>query len=191
MIKKMTILDGIIMEGFYMNKNNFKLYNVIFPIWLLWLFPMTWIVVLPANFIIDLIVVVLTLRFLKVQNIKSITKPIILKVWIFGFVSDFIGTLLMLLSNIIDFDYNTSLGEWWYDNIKNAVSYNPYRSIYAVIWVRLCVAITAIAIYLFNYKLVLKKSSLEDSQKKKLALSLAIFTAPYTFLIPTMWFYRW
>ncbi len=172
-----------------MNKNNVKVYNVIFPIWLLWLFPVTWIVILPANFIIDLIVVVLTLRFLKEQNIKTITKSIILKVWIFGFLADFIGTGLMLLSNLIDFDYNTRVGKWWYDNITNAVSYNPYRSIFAVIWVTLCVIITALAIYLFNYKFVLRKSSIEDSQKKKLALSLAIFTAPYTFLIPTMWIY--
>ena len=33
-----------------MNKNSIKLYNVIFPIWLLWLIPITWLVVLPANF---------------------------------------------------------------------------------------------------------------------------------------------
>gem|GEM_PF-6038703 len=25
-----------------MKKNNIKLYNLIFPIWLLWLFPITW-----------------------------------------------------------------------------------------------------------------------------------------------------
>lgn len=171
-----------------MKRKNIKLYNVIFPIWLLWLFPITWIIVLPANFIIDLLVVIVTLKFLKVQNIKSITKSIILKVWIFGFLADFIGTGLMLLSNLIDFDYNTPLGEWWYNNITNAVSYNPYKSVYAVLWVTISAVITAIIIYIFNYKLVLRKSGLEESRKKKLALSLAIFTAPYTFFIPTSWF---
>ncbi|NLL00871.1 MAG: hypothetical protein GX271_09455 [Clostridiales bacterium] len=172
-----------------MKRKNVKLYNIIFPIWLLWLIPTTWIVVLPANFIIDLLLVVLTLKYLKVENIKPIAKSIIFKVWIFGFLADFIGTFLMLLSNIIDFDYNTPIGEWWYNNITNAVSYNPFTSIYAILWVTVCVVITAILIYIFNYRLVLRKSSLEDSQKKKLALSLAIFTAPYTFFIPTAWFY--
>ena len=172
-----------------MKRKNVKLYNIIFPIWLLWLIPTTWIVVLPANFIIDLLLVVLTLKYLKVENIKPIAKSIIFKVWIFGFLADFIGTFLMLLSNIIDFDYNTPIGEWWYNNITNAVSYNPFTSIYAILWVTVCVVITAILIYIFNYTLVLRKSSLEDSQKKKLALSLAIFTAPYTFFIPTAWFY--
>lgn len=172
-----------------MKRKNVKLYNIIFPIWLLWLIPTTWIVVLPANFIIDLLLVVLTLKYLKVENIKPIAKSIIFKVWIFGFLADFIGTFLMLLSNIIDFDYNTPIGEWWYNNITNAVSYNPFTSIYAILWVTVCVVITAILIYIFNYRLVLRKSGLEDSQKKKLALSLAIFTAPYTFFIPTAWFY--
>ena len=46
-------------------KKELKLYNVIFPIWFLWLVPITWIVVLPANFIIDLAVIVLTLKYLK------------------------------------------------------------------------------------------------------------------------------
>jgi len=172
-----------------LKRKNVKLYNIIFPIWLLWLIPTTWIVVLPANFIIDLLLVVLTLKYLKVENIKPIAKSIIFKVWIFGFLADFIGTFLMLLSNIIDFDYNTPIGEWWYNNITNAVSYNPFTSIYAILWVTVCVVITAILIYIFNYRLVLRKSGLEDSQKKKLALSLAIFTAPYTFFIPTAWFY--
>lgn len=173
-----------------MNKKSVKLYNVIFPIWILWLIPTTWIVVLPANFIIDLLVIVLTLKYLKVQNIKPIAKSIIFKVWIFGFLADLIGTFLMLLSNIIDFDNNTAIGEWWYDNITNAVSFNPFGSIFAILWVTVCVVITAILIYIFNYKVVLKKSNLEDSQKKKLALSLAVFTAPYTFYIPTQWFYH-
>jgi|LSQX01.3.fsa_nt_gb hypothetical protein len=177
------------MGALNMTKNNVRLYNIIFPIWLLWLIPVTWIIVLPANFIIDLIVIILTLKYLKVENIKMIAKSIILKVWIFGFIADFIGTLLMLLSNIIDFDYNTPVGEWWYNNIANAVSYNPFKSIYAILWVTICVVITALLIYIFNYKVVLRKSSIEVNQKKKLALSLAIFTAPFTFFIPTHWFY--
>lgn len=173
----------------HMKNKDVKLYNVIFPIWMIWLFPITWIVVLPANFIIDMIVVILTLKVLKVKDIKAVTKSVILKVWIFGFLADFIGTFLMLISNLIDFDYNSPIGEWWYNNITNAVSYNPYSSIWALLWVIMCVLTSAILIYLFNYKVVLKKSSLDEGQKKRLALSLAIFTAPYTFLLPTRWFY--
>lgn len=172
-----------------MKKNSIKLYNLIFPIWLLWLIPITWIVVLPANFLIDLLVVVLTMKYLKVQDIKENVKSVILKVWIFGFIADFIGTASMFMANVIDFNYETQLGKWWYNNISNAVSYNPFENIYSVLWVTVCVIITSIFIYLFNYKFCLKKSNLGNEQKKKIALSLAIFTAPYLFYIPTYWFF--
>jgi hypothetical protein len=169
---------------------NVTLYNLIFPIWLLWLFPTTWIVVLPANFLVDLLVIVLTLKFLKVQDIWQKVKPVIFRVWIFGFIADFIGTAAMYMANVIDFDYNTKLGKWWYDNISNPVSYNPFHGIYSFLWITACVIITALFIYLFNNKICLKKVDLDKIQKKKLALSLAIFTAPYLFYLPTKWFYR-
>ena len=150
-----------------MQKYETKLYNVIFPIWLLIILPVTWIVVLPVNFIIDLLVVTLTLKFMKIQNIKSTIKAVILKVWIFGFISD-----------------------WWYEHIVKAVAYDPFSSIYAVLWITVCIFITGILIYFFNYKISFKKASLTILEKKRLALSVAIFTAPYLFYLPTKWFYR-
>ena len=172
-----------------MKKKSIKLYNVIFPIWLLWLIPMTWVIVLPANFLIDLLVVVLTMKYLKVKEIKLNANSVILKVWIFGFIADFIGTAAMFMANVIDFNYQTSLGKWWYNNITNAVSYNPFESLYAILWVTGCVIIPSFFIYLFNYQFCLKKSTLDSEQKKKVALSLAIFTAPYLFYLPTAWFF--
>ena len=172
-----------------MKKNSIKLYNLIFPIWLLWLIPITWLVVLPANFLIDLLVVVLTMKYLKITDIKLNAKSIIFRVWIFGFIADFIGTASMFMANIIDFNYETPLGKWWYNNITNAVTYNPFENPYSVLWVTICVLITSFFIYLFNYKFCLNKSNLDNDQKKKLALSLAIFTAPYLFYIPTAWFF--
>ncbi|MCQ4922608.1 hypothetical protein NE686_05905 [Tissierella carlieri] len=172
-----------------MKKHSIKLYNIIFPIWFLWLIPITWIVVLPANFLIDLIVIVLTMKHLKIENIKQKAKTAIFRVWIFGFIADFIGTAAMFIPNVINFNYDTALGQWWDKNITNAVSYNPFQSIYSLLWVTVCVIITAFFIYLFNYKFCLKKSDLDDIQRKKLALSLAVFTAPYLFYLPTSWFF--
>lgn len=168
-------------------KQEIRLYNLIFPIWLLWVFPLTWIVILPANFIIDSLVVLITLSLLKVSNIKENYKKSILKVWGFGFLSDFIGTAFMFLALLIDdfFEYDTAMGKWWYDHITDPVSYNAFQSIWAVIWVTLCVVISSFCIYLFNYKISFKKLEIEDSYKKKLAIALAIFTAPFLFYIPT------
>lgn len=172
-----------------MEKKYIKLYNVIFPIWLLWLIPVTWIIVLPANFLIDLLVIVLTMKSMKIHDIKQKAKSVILIVWMFGFIADFIGTAAMFLANVIDFDYETQMGKWWYKNISNAVSFNPFDSIYAFLWVTICVMLTAFLIFLFNYKFFLKKLDLSENQSKKLAVSLAIFTAPYLFYLPTALFF--
>ncbi|MDN5300031.1 MAG: hypothetical protein PWP51_2584 [Clostridiales bacterium] len=171
------------------NKKGIKLYNMIFPIWLLWLIPIMWLIVLPANFLIDLTVIVLTMKYLGIDQIKVHVKKVILRVWLLGFAADFIGTFCMFLVNLINFDYQTPIGRWWYENLQNAVSYNPIENIYSFLWVVVCIAITSCCIYFLNLKFGLKKLELEERQKHKLALSLAVFTAPYLFLLPTAWFF--
>lgn len=162
-----------------------KLYNVLFPIWLLWLFPVTWLIVLPGNFIIDFTVVALTMRFLKLPDIINTTKKVIFRVWIMGFAADFIGTFGMLFTNFL---YGWIENDFTYD-FMFAVNYNPFKSIWGFLWVTLCVILSAFLIYIFNYKWCLKKANFNDNQRKKVALSLAIFTAPYLFYLPSMLFY--
>lgn len=172
-----------------MKKNQIKVYNIIFPVWVLWLVPITWIVVLPANFVIDLTVIVLTMKWLKVSGIKQKAKVVILKTWLFGFLADFIGTICMGLPGLVEYDIQTEFGRWWYDNVGYAISYDPFKSWASVLWITACVIITSVFIYLFNYKICFKKLAIEISQKKKLALSMAVFTAPYLFYLPTKWFF--
>ncbi|MEG0803992.1 MAG: hypothetical protein RSF90_03445, partial [Pygmaiobacter sp.] len=136
-----------------MKKKTVTLYNMIFPVWLLWLIPVTWIVVLPANFLLDLLVLMLTLKSLRVEDRKACAKAVIFKVWIFGFIADFIGTVAMFLSSLISFDYQTPFGRWWFDKITNAVAYDPFSSIAALAWIALCIALTAGCIYYFNCKI--------------------------------------
>lgn len=170
-------------------QSTVKLYNLIFPIWILWLFPLTWIVVLPGNFIIDNAVILITLKLLNINDQKAIYKQTILKVWIFGFISDFIGTIVMLIPGFINFKNSEIMRNWWYKNIETPVFYNPFQSVYGLLWVTLAVVITSVFIYCFNYKISFKNLELEESSKKKLALSLAIFTAPILFYLPTSLFY--
>lgn len=161
---------------------------MIFPVWLLiWLLPTAWVIVLPANFIVDSLVLVIAMKLLKIENIFENTREVILKVWLFGFLADFIGTVAILMAILIDSD--TAIGKWWYINIANPVGYYPFKSIYAMIYVAACVAISGYFIYIFNFRICLNKLNISDKHKKKLALSLAIFTAPYSFYLPATWFY--
>lgn len=37
-------------------KKEVRLYNVLLPVWLLWIFPQVWLVILPGNLLIDCLV---------------------------------------------------------------------------------------------------------------------------------------
>ncbi len=187
--KKTTNFEKVINKE---NKvKNIRLNNIIFPIWLIWLFPQLLIFVLPGNFIIDSLVLLITMYIMKIEYKKGIYKKTILKIWGFGFLSDIIGAVFLLIPIIIDgfLDFNSSFGNWWYHYLVTPISFNPFDSIFGFIWVAIGVFIAGLFIYFFNYKFTFKEINIKDNEKKKLALSLAIFTAPYLFFLPTQLFY--
>jgi hypothetical protein len=169
-----------------------RFYNVMFPLWFLLIFPLSWLVVLPANFLIDSTVLLITLKLLKQHDIFISYKKLILKVWMFGFLSDFIGAGFMLLTQIDIFAgrSNIGFGAWWYNHIANPVAFNPFDNLYSLLYVVLVIIITAVFIYFFNLKYALKKMKTEIASKKQIALSLAIFTAPYILLFPSQILYK-
>lgn len=147
-------------------KKDIKLYNVIFPVWFLMLFPQMWLIVLPGNFIIDSIVLVISMIFLKIEERKTFYKQSILKIFIIGLVSDVIGALFLFLLMIAG---AMSMGDELYFTIPAMV-------------------ISAFFIYFLNYKITFKK--LELPLRKKMSLIFALVTAPYTFLIQSSWVYN-
>ena len=169
------------------DRRDVTLNNVMFPIWMLWLFPMTWLIVLPANLAIDLLVLLIAMRCMGVANIKQNALRAIVRVWLMGFVADFVGTALMFAATLPSFD--GAFGEWWYHNIANAVSFNPFKNGYALLYATLCIAVSALCIYWFNRRFCLKKTELDDRQKQRLSLVLAIATAPYLFYFPSALIY--
>ena len=159
--------------------------TVRFPLYLLiWIAPVLWLIVIPFNFIYDSLVVYFSFRKLKVSDIKSEYKNSILRVFIMGFVADFIGCLLMLGIDFIELDVT------WWSELQFAMAFDPFRNVLAFIVVTLCIIFTAILIYVFNYYFCFKKTSLSLSDIKKTSLYLAVFTAPYLLYLPSIWFYR-
>ncbi len=154
-----------------------KLYNVIFPIWFLMMFPMSWIFVLPANFIIDTIVFFIALKVFKITTIKEQYKKCIFKIWIFGFIADMLGSVILLLTQFFP-------SEGILKDITIAATINPFQNIYGFLYVAIATFVSAVAIYLFNQKIALKKADIDEKTKKKIALILAIVTAPYVFFFP-------
>ncbi len=162
-----------------MKNTDVRLYNVLFPVWLLWFFPVTWIVVLPANFVIDLAVLFITLTVMHNANRKEICKSCIVRVWLCGFGADLLGSILMFTPTLLDIN----------NDLIGAINMNPFESVWALIWVTICLIFSGFCIYIFNLKYCLENSGLDLVQKKKVALSMAIVTAPYLFYMPSEWIY--
>ncbi|MBM6861976.1 hypothetical protein H9X78_16220, partial [Clostridium saudiense] len=77
-------------------KREIKLNNVIFPIWMMWIFPPLALLALVSNFVIDSIVILAAFAIFKLASstglsIGQLYKKSILKVWVFGFLADIVG----------------------------------------------------------------------------------------------------
>lgn len=147
-------------------KNDVKLYNVLFPFWMILLFPQIWLIVLPGNFIIDSIVLIISMTLLKIADKKQWYKRHMIKIYLFGMLSDIIGAGYMLLLMTV-FDVGR-MGDELYLTAPALV-------------------ISSVLIFILNYFITFKKS--DKLLRLKLSIIFALVTAPYTFLIPSSWLY--
>ena len=157
-----------------MKKNEVRLYNAMFPIWFLFLFPTLWLVIIPANFIIDTLVLCLTLKCMKHPSPKAVWKKKILPVWIFGFAADMVGAGLVvgLYALLTELFPQSSLGA--------DLVFFPGTTLIAIPGV----IVAGVLIYLLNKMITFRKTDLTVPQVNRVCLMLALWTAPYTMLIP-------
>lgn len=159
-----------------MKKDVFA-YNIIFPASMLYfgslLFPAFLLFLLPANFLADTLALFLLFFLLKLQKKGKIYKKIILRTWGFGFLADFIAsTTLFIISCGISLPFSV------YGSIA------PWRNPGGFLFITAGVALAGVLIYFFQRKIILEEIRLAEAQKHKLALGIAILTAPYTMYLP-------
>ena len=147
-------------------KQEKRLYNVLFPFWMILLFPEVWLIVLPGNFIIDSIVLIISMFALHMADKKQFYKKNILKIFGIGMLSDIIGSAYMLLL-VLGFQIGR-MGDELYLTLPALV-------------------ISGVLIYILNYFISFKKC--DRKERIRLSLIFALVTAPYTFLIPSSWMY--
>ena len=165
-------------------QKNLKLYNIFFPFWSLFLFPPFFLLSLPVNFLIDSVVFLLAAKTLKIPNLKNIYKKSIWKIRGFGFIADIIGAIFLFLSNYIKDRLELP------DAFLVGVNYNPRGHRASMLWTIIALLISGFLIFYFNYRRSSSTTNLSDQDKRKLALRLAIFTAPYIFLVSLSRFWR-
>lgn len=153
-----------------MKKQEIRLYNVLFPIWFFYFFPIVWLLILPVNFLVDSLVLYFSARHQGIGERLPLWKKHILPVWGIGFLSDLIGAGLIFLLYMI-LASNPA--------VPNLLLF-PGTTLLSLPGVILA----GVLIYWLNRKLTFRKSSLDPAAIHKLCLHLAIFTTPYTMLIP-------
>lgn len=153
-----------------------RLYNVMFPIYMLFLFiPALWVAILPFNLAFDSLVLVLAMRHWHMAEKMTVWKKCILRVWLFGFAADIAGAAL--ITGIV-----FAMGRF--------TEVNYYAQPLAEVLAALPgVVLAGWLIYLLDKKWAFGKAALDAVQRHKLALALAVFTAPYTMFIPTRLLY--
>lgn len=163
-------------------RREIRLYNVIFPIWMLFLFPQVLLVVLPANLAIDCLVLVLALLALKHGGKREVCKRLWWKFWLLGFAADGVGVLWMLLG-FLPFQ-NDALSPLWNDTLRY-IMHNPFGHPAAFLWTLAGVALSGVCIYFFDKRAMRSCDVLSEAEKHTIALVMAIVTAPWLFFIPT------
>ena len=143
-----------------------KLYNVLFPFWMLLMLPWLWGVVIFGNFLIDSLILLVCMLSLKMAAKKQFYKKHILKVYFFGLLADIIGAVYMIVLMVF---FNVgSMGDELYLTLP-------------------ALAISAVMIFIFDYFISFKSS--EKKTRFVCSLVFAIATSPYTFLVPSSWLY--
>lgn len=172
-----------------MEKRPLKLYNVIFPIWILmfWPSPPVFLLTLLGNLAIDCLVVFLALLALKHSARGAVLKRCWWRVWLFGFLSDIIGALWLAAGLFGAWALDADGTAGWVSDFAMAMTVNPFRHPLALVWTAIGVTIAGACIYFLDRRAFRCVPELDGRQRHVLALTLAIATAPWLFLIPIYW----
>lgn len=173
-----------------MGKKGTKLYGVVLPVWLLWLLPQSLAVVIPVIFLLDFLVLFFEMKHLGITGRRETLRTTLWKTWLLGVLGDLAGAALMFLATAVPSSGKNGFEGWWYHYLTNPISVNPFHSVFAILWTAAAVFLAGMAIYVFNWKFAFSKLKIQEEQKKKLAISLAVFTAPYLFFLPSSLLYR-
>lgn len=173
-----------------MAKQGTKIYSVVLPIWLLWLLPQSLTVVIPVIFLLDFLVLFFEMKHMGITERREKLRITLWKTWLLGLLGDLAGAALMFLATAVPTSGKSGFGKWWYHSLTNPISVNPFHSVFSILWTAAAVLLAGMAIYVFNWKFAFSKLKIQEDQKKKLAISLALFTAPYLFFLPSSLLYR-
>lgn len=179
----------IFFDGGIGGLNSFK---IDLPFWLIWLFPLTWIILLPIYFFIYSIVVNYLFKKLEIVNKKDIYK-VIFKSTVMGLICDILLILFTFITGILIYGLlDLVFGDFIYYQYLSGSKYLQIIHFYKKY--EICVAIldfiliSRIIYYKINMRFNIASLDI-DGKNSDLAKYIAIFTAPYFFILPNQFLY--
>ena len=168
-------------------KNTVTLYNVIFPLWLfVWIPSILWLIVIPLNYLVDRLVFTLSGKKQNRDLDKKFFRKHTWKLWLIGFFSDFVGALLLLFPLFIPVpqavkgNYNASA----FGKFMNALQLNPFQYLPTFLYFLFAIFVAGALIYFLDLLVIKSTKVFTKTQAKRIALNMAVFTAPYLYLLP-------
>ena len=129
-----------------MKKREVRLYNMIIPVWLLWIFPQVWLIILPGNLLIDTAVLLCALMVLGRRDRGRLMKRLWWRVWWRGFAADAAGVAWLLLALVL-WDMNIGRRRTFWQNWLGGVMGDPFSHPVSFLWTLMAVAIAGVCIY--------------------------------------------
>ena len=171
-------------------KRETRIYNVILPIWMILLFPQMLLIVIPGNLAVDCLVLTAALAVLKHKSKWPVVKRLWWKFWLLGFAADAIGVAWMFLGLAPAYVMawgtvgETSIAVTIWSDTLGHIMHNPFAHPLAFLWTLAGVALAGFCIYRFDGRAMKSCALLSEREKRKIALAMAIITAPWLFFIP-------
>lgn len=159
----------------YEPKGLMKVFNMGFHPTFLYIFPMLWFYSLPFNFLVDSIVLLIGFKIFGKQKVWHNWRKSILLSWLFGYAADITAAFLMLA-------FEFAAGAMFHTSVMA----NPFSGPGQFLCTLFAVLLAGFLIYIFNAKVALRKTELDDKAKRKVALLMAIVTMPFPFFMPVM-----
>ena len=171
-----TFYGGL--SGIYLLNSNISI-DLVLAVWVMWIIPILWPLICILYLLFYSVVLYLSMIYLKIENRKKVFLKSIKKMILFGFLCDLIvaGFLILIMlqvDNIIN--YKSVFYPW-----LKALEENPFNNVYALLTILVPILLSRIINYKLNKRYTFSKLDIEEENKKKLALAIAIFTAPYIF----------